>query len=341
MHQKNELQILRLFDCNMFITTLLSQLSDKFVIGVGLLGGIYACQDMILGIILGIVTCGRAYPKSISLTDINLLEPYRIGGNEGIVSTPIFGKWYFGWYSVPTYRAEINETPHKVWFLWNAPSFDKFEKQVTFATKEYKPPNKVKKYFLGTSGNHNNNYQQMPISNLDNILHTWQKELIDEIKLRPNKHNITVLLTGKTGCGKSTFAEYLANSYLDKSDIEVTEIDPFGNETANQHYRIIVKNMEKDRKVLIFVLDEIDVILQKLLTTSEVQYENIKNTHFTRGGGKIQWNRLMDDLAKNVKCIQIITILTSNKSKEDLLKEVDNDNSLFNEHRIHIYKDIR
>lgn len=321
------------------LTTLFTQFNDKFLFIIGLAGGVYACQDIIIGIILGIITGGRVYPKSVTLTDINLLHPYRIGGNDGIISTPIFGKWYFGWYKSPKYHADVNDETHKMWFLWNAPSFDKFEKQVTFETAGYKPPNKVKKYYVGTSNNHQNSCQQMPISNLDNKLYDWQQELIDEIKLR--KSNTTVLLTGKTGCGKSTFAEYLANAYLEKSDIEVVELDPFGNETANSHYKLIIKNMEKDRKVMIFVIDEVDIVLQKLLSTVNVQYDNTKNMQFTRGGGKIQWNRLMDDLAKNVKGLQIITILTSNKSKEALLQEVDNDHSLFNEHRIQIYKDIR
>ena len=49
----------------------------------------------------------------------------------------------------------------------------------------------------------------------------------------------------------------------------------------------------------------------------------------------------MDDFARPIDNLKIITILTSNRTKEDITKNIlSNDDSLLRNYRIHISKDL-
>jgi hypothetical protein len=295
----------------------------------GLLGLFYV-KDVLIGILLTVFTCGRATPAKLSIEEINVLNPYRIGNSSCVIDTPIFGKWYFGWLS------SKNEYDTLVWFLGDKPKIDVFDKEIQYENASNF--NTVSRWIITTPSSPDaSRYSRCPRTKIDEFeMYEWQAELSSKILEETN--NLVVLLTGKPGCGKSIFAEFLASKFLKHSSCQIVEFNPFGNNTSTMHHYAIRNVVDEKIGTLIFVLEEIDCILEKLMLP-ETNSHNIGYSQFVPGDGKSAWNSFLDELSRPIKDVRIITIMTSNRSKTQIETDVlKGDTSLLRENRVHIVK---
>lgn len=294
--------------------------------------GLFYMKDVLIGILLSVVTCGRATPAKLTVEEINVLNPYRIGNSSCVIDTPIFGKWYFGWMSPK------NEYETLVWFLGDKPKINVFDKEVQYENASNF--NTVSRWIVTTpSSPESMRYSRCPRTKIDEFeMYEWQADLSD--KILNESRNLVVLLTGQPGCGKSIFAEFLASNFLKYSSCRIVEFNPFGNNTSMMHHYAIRDAVDEQIGTMIFVLEEVDSILEKLML-SETHSHNVGYSQFVRGDGKPAWNSFLDELSRPIKDVRIITIMTSNRSKNQIESEVlKGDTSLLRENRVHIVKEL-
>lgn len=299
--------------------------------GAGLFG-IFYVRDILIGILLTIFTCGRATPAKLSIEEINVLNPYRIGNSSCVIDTPIFGKWYFGWLSTNNHYETL------VWFLGDKPKINVFDKEIQYENGSNF--NTVSRWIITTpSSPKGRGFSRCPRTKIDEFeMYEWQAEL--STKILSESNNLVVLLTGKPGCGKSIFAEFLASKFLKHSSCRIVEFNPFGNNTSMMHHYAIGDVIDDKIGTLIFVLEEIDCILEKLMLP-ETNSHNIGYSQFMRGDGKSSWNSFLDELSRPIKDVRIITIMTSNRNKSQIETDVlKGDTSLLRENRVHIVKEV-
>jgi ATPase family associated with various cellular activities (AAA) len=307
----------------------LSNILTRYTAG---LFGLFYVKDVLLGMLLSICTCGRATPAKLTIEEINVLNPYRIGNSSCVLNTPIFGKWYFGWLS------SDNEYQTLVWFLGDKPKINVFDKEVQYENASN--CNTVSRWIITTPQSADGpRYSRCPRTKIDEFeMYEWQDELSS--KILDESKNLVVLLTGQPGCGKSIFAEFLASKFLKQCSCRIVEFNPFGNNTSMMHYYAIRDGIDDKIGTMIFVLEEIDSILEKLMLP-ETHSHNVGYSQFVRGDGKSVWNSFLDELSRPIKDLRIITIMTSNRSKSQIEADVlKGDTSLLRDHRVHIVKEL-
>lgn len=160
-----------------------------------------------------------------------------------------------------------------------------------------------------------------------------QLEIIDKIKSHyKSNNNSIVLLTGDTNTGKSMLGLLLCK-YMMKDYPETHLIDTFNPSCPGDAFsKLYIRISPSASKPLVIVLDEIDVLIQRM---HDGVIENHKNLE-VQIRTKADWNQFLDRFDRKMYPYCII-IMTSNWK----LSDFDNlDKAYFRENRINFHFEL-
>lgn len=313
------------FDWTSFIKT---YIWSNYAGSIALIGGSMYMIPFAITLLVRLFTKGDI--DYVSHMELDLLNPYRFGTKNVPFEGPFFGKWYFGWQC----QSASNEKVNLIWWLGHPQNINVFESIPIMGTDE---PPKIKRRFVSTGSGYGDGTIMKPSVVIPGKPYEWQTDIIK--RMREHKGNCIALLTGAPGTGKSFIAEYLAESCLDESDVDIVDIDPFRDNTTNMHFKTMSSAIHNRRKYIIFVIDEIDCVLEQIFTKKDPGRGYC--TLIKQGGGKPQWNSFMDDLHRNCEKITVYTVLTSNRTRQEIIDEcLGGDSAPLRDNRIDIYHEI-
>lgn len=170
------------------------------------------------------------------------------------------------------------------------------------------------------------NYSEKNINIHRKIFYAKQLELYNKIRYEfyeLNKKNVICFVSGEIGTGKSFFAYLMAREMKGSICTTFNPTDPGDNFISLYEYVNPTK-----RKPLILVLDEIDIILEKISQNNIKPHKHIPiEVH-----NKNTWNHLLDDFDYGLYS-NVIILMTTNKTKKDI---DDIDKSYLREGRVDI-----
>ena len=157
-----------------------------------------------------------------------------------------------------------------------------------------------------------------------------QLNVVDKINQFYQQNNYCVaLITGRPNKGKSMIAHFLGKHFVVQQNKKVTIIDSFDPTDAGDNFsRLYHKQDPNENHILIIVLEEIDVTINKIHNNTVVHHKNIP-TEIT---SKVTWNKFLDRF--DHKMYQhIILLMTSNLT----ISELDSlDSSYFRDNRVNL-----
>jgi energy-coupling factor transporter ATP-binding protein EcfA2 len=158
-----------------------------------------------------------------------------------------------------------------------------------------------------------------------------QAKILDEImsNLKPGK-NLTTVITGTSGSGKTSCAQLLT-AKLNKAGISTVMCDSWNPFEQGNTIRQLVKAAKGRR--LVILLDEFDVDLKKIHAPAEkMSYSPfVILIH-----NKTTWNKFLDRIHLN-QISNIILIMTSNLSRDEIIESCDKDISYLADHRVNMF----
>lgn len=171
--------------------------------------------------------------------------------------------------------------------------------------------------------------QSIPFNTLAN---TQQQEIIDQIINFYNSNNVcVVMITGVAGTGKSTIAWIVARQ------LKGILCEDYNPTKAGCNILKLRKSAEPSKeKPLIILYNEFDVNLEQVHQNKIVEHKFLTTEIYD----KSTWNTFFDRIEKKTRPNSIL-ILTSNKTKEQIEKECDGDNSYLRHGRVNLYFDMK
>jgi energy-coupling factor transporter ATP-binding protein EcfA2 len=262
--------------------------------------------SMIVTLVVALLTCGRGSYHKITKQSLVAMGAWYLGDKSEPAEGPIFGRWYFG------YVTNASQDAH-VWFLHKKPAIDLFNPGIIKKPDEFK----VERHYINNEGSKSNTGNK-PLAAVLTVPYNWQRELANRVTY--SAKNEIILLTGDSNTGKSSFPEYLASVLVKSGNVAVYDLDPTRPYTHCVHWSVIGTQLYYEEcKCIIFVIDEVDAVLDRVFNNPEIP----KNTaQCGSGTGKSAWNAFLDDMNRSCSAIRIITILTCNRTRETVTKDV-------------------
>lgn len=263
---------------------------------------------------------------------------------DGIPYGFIFGKWFIG------YIKETSENADSSYWIFSTKStFEKITTDISSCSSE-KSLNgslfqertlKINKnlFIVHITGNFSCRRINFTKCNpIDCEPKPEQSRIIDSI-LSLKKKNQVILISGPPGSGKSFIADLLIKELLVnpktcfKNCEEVVYTYNFNPTIPNSYFSYIyLKTNPSEKKRLIVLIDEVDIILSKIFSGSITQ----NSKYPTEVYDKTTWNRFLDNFDRGY-FPWVTLILTSNKPKRFI---DDLDSSLLRNGRLDLYETL-
>jgi len=149
-----------------------------------------------------------------------------------------------------------------------------------------------------------------------------QQQIVDrQIEIFTKKKSAVFFLSGPCGRGKSMTAVFLAKALKGMYCEDCTPWEP--GDSIQSMYMDFQVQTNKENKPLIVCLDEIDVVLEKMHASKIPSNETVQ----TSVRDKVGWNKLFSKIERGL-FPNLIIVMTSNKSPEEIKKDSGNDPSL-------------
>lgn len=241
------------------------------------------------------------------------------------------GYWYFLHLEV---TPGFEGTSYKAWIICTKKRFDALMKEDKVkdlpCSEELAPVPKEVFYVLEkSSGTYANTYYRMRELERYSIVptQTQQKIIDEEIDIFKKKGSGVFFISGACGKGKSMTAVFLAKKLGGLYCEDCTPWEP--GDSIQSMYMDFQVQMSKENKALIVCLDEVDVVLEKIYANKIPNNETVQ----TSVRDKIGWNKLFSKIERGL-FPNLIIVMTSNKSPEEITKANGNDASLLRKGRI-------
>lgn len=296
---------------------------------------------LLTSLLVKAVSCGRGGGAYISAAELRALKGLHLGVGASIFPGPFIaiahGAW--GWIY---HSDEDAEHAAVVWFLCGAkPKLDVYA-GLTQAASSTSKTHKVYRYV--TRRGYSGEFRGIQVPSVSSLPppHPWQAEALATLRA-DGRTNTTLFVHGAPGCGKSTLCEYVAAALTTDCDSDVTVYDlrPTQYGSGDAMWVALQRSLTAREAAAVFVVDEVDVVMDRVFNSepSENTYHAMSGEYACPlGSGKPSWNALLDNLARVVPGMRIVTVLTSNRSASDVVETVlHGDGSPLHSHRIHAH----
>lgn len=321
---------------------------DKYMAMVFTVASLLPYLQHAVSLLVKLFTCGKGYCMMFSSEDEVLATnpTFHCGNGERLSSGPIFGRWFFGWVTITRTR-DYATVDSIVWFI---------KRVGTGAARDSRPaapaeddggledPREALHRFKLIMSHYGElrkinkpQYRNAPISPYD-----WQERLVSTILRQSSTTGSCVaLITGGPGQGKSTLAEIIGRELRPTEDTPVwlAEYDPTAPNSLGAHLLIIERARRAGVKTLIFCVDEVDEVINAVFNGSghTLRVSGQQNMPTCpHGSGKRTWNTLLDELAQPYEGIDIVTLMISNKTHEQIVAIAGGDRSVLRNKRVHV-----
>lgn len=302
----------------------------------------------VCSLLVKVFTCGKGYCATFSSEDdILATNPrFHCGTGDRLASGPIFGRWFFGWITITRSR-DYTMVDSIIWFIKrsNVSSTPTIPKSLSYNDEDYldDPREALHRFKVQMTAHQElRKVNKPPYRDRPIRPHPWQKRLVTTITETAKKNGACVaLITGGPGQGKSTLAELIGRELKPTEDdpIWLAEYDPTMPNSYGAHLIVIERARRSGAKTIIFCIDEVDKILDDVFNGHEhvLRVSGQQNMPTCpHGSGKRSWNTLLDELAQPYEGIDVIVLMTSNRSYTEIIRLVGGDVSVLRSKRVHI-----
>jgi hypothetical protein len=241
------------------------------------------------------------------------------------------GFWYFLHLDVKT---SFDGTTYNAWILCSRHQFEELMKdEQKQEVKELSLINTVprEEFFVieKSSGTYSNIYFRKRSLERYSITPTAAQQSIleSEMAIFEKKKSAVFFISGPSGRGKSMTAVFLAKVLNGMYCEDCTPWEP--GDSIQNLYMDFEDIIRKEKKPLIVCFDEVDVILEKIQRNSIPANETVQ----TSVRDKCGWNKLFSKVERGL-FPNLIIILTSNRSPEQVTQMMGNDGSFIRKGRV-------
>jgi hypothetical protein len=218
----------------------------------------------------------------------------------------IFGFWYIGY---------MYEEPRKILFLCTYKRLEELKSKTKIVEKIESIKNCIINLYV-RFGNYNYLYYRKRelTYKCDFEVNNKQNDIITTVIEKYTKSGTSIcLINGESGTGKSTIGFLLAEKLHGSLCQTYSPTTPGDN--LDLLYSIVEPTKENP---LIILIDEVDIIFNKITQDSSVQHKSIP----IEVNDKITWNRLLDHIQVGIYP-NLILVLTSNLTHSELCSKYD------------------
>jgi hypothetical protein len=245
-----------------------------------------------------------------------------------------FGYWYILNLDV---KSSNDGTTYSAWIVCTKRRFDLLmeespQKKKTIKNLENTQKSMKEEFYVleKSTGNYSNTYYRMrTLERYCIVPSEAQQKIVDsELEIFRGKGSAVFFVSGPCGRGKSMTAVFLAKALNAMYCEDCTPWEP-GDSVQSMYMDFQHDTLGKKPGPIIVCFDEIDVVLEKMHAKQIPNNETVQ----TSVRDKMGWNKLFSKIERGLYP-NLIIVMTSNKSPEEITVALGNDRSFLRKGRI-------